>query len=375
MIEIRRITDWEEASAYQNEWNNLVLNNECTRSTIFQTFEWNQTWWQAFGDVNHQLLLLFAFREGLLVGVAPLMIKRQKYLIPSKVVYWIGASDSSASSDFCSFVTVDDYEKVIDTFIQWFETHTTLWDEIAFKNMTENSNDLFLLKSYFTGRCTVQFMQDAPSRKLNATDDKSKLDSIFPDNLKSNLKSLKKMGTLSYHCWDCAKEINPRLNVLFEQHIARRSKTPHPSFFKNEAHKNYFRMLISTLSPKGWVQLFTTTLDEKTIAHYITFKFQNTLYLYTPAFDIQLMKYSPGVIQISSLFDYALKENLKEVSFGAGGEGYKYRYSNNTLKLYEFHTFNSRRRYALFNTLYIIRKIAHHFLRPFRYTYTKILKG
>lgn len=372
MIEIKRIMDWEDAFAYQNEWNNIVLNNEGTNSSIFQTFEWNHTWWQAFGDMNHKLLLLCAFRKGLLIGVAPLMIKYQTLPIPSNVIYWIGASDSCIMSDFCSFVAAHDSKEVIHAFAQWLETHATLWDEIAFKNMIEDSPDLLYLKFYFTGRSSVQFMQDAPSRKLKATDDTSTLDSIFPHTLKSNLKLLNKMGTLSYHCWDCAKEIHPRLDLLFEQHIERRSKTRYPSFFKDPLYKNYFRMLINALSQNGWVQLFTTTLDDKTIAHYIVFKFQNTLYLYTPAFDIQFMKYSPGVIQISSLFDYALKENVKEVSFGAGGEEYKYRYANDATKLCEFRAFNTKRRYILFNVLHVSRKIVHYFLKPFRYMYNKI---
>ena len=372
MIKIKRMT-WQKAHAFKNDWNNLLLKdgqagNGATLPTIFQTFEWNQTWWRAFGNTDHELLLLFAFKENQLVGVAPLMIKNQTGLIPNKTLYWIGASDVSSASDFCSFIIAQDYDEISHALLQWLQSNTHFWDEIHFRNIPEDSNDIRSLKKYFTSKSSLLFEQNAVLERLDKTDTISKLSEIF----RKRQKKMDKLGTISQHCWHNADDISPHLEEFFKQHIARRSKTPYPSFFEEACYQNYFRMLVNTLSSMGCIHLFATNLNGQTIAYYLTFTFQDKLYLYTPTFDIQWMNYSPGSIQILSLFDYALKEGLHEVNFGAGGESYKYQYANNTIKLYQFRAFKSWPRFIVFKSDSIFRQLVRPILKPFRIIFKKL---
>lgn len=60
----------EEFEQIANEWNELV---EVVDVDIFQTFEWQRTWWKYFGGNN--LLHIVLFRKGSqLVGIMPLFI-------------------------------------------------------------------------------------------------------------------------------------------------------------------------------------------------------------------------------------------------------------------------------------------------------------
>ncbi len=374
MIVIKRILNWEEATLYQSEWDELLTSSTQIKKSepipsIFQTYEWNKTWWDSFGhNDEHKLLLLFGFDEDLLIGIAPLMIKREKKGSSYKVINFIGASNSNWSSDYCSFISRVNYESVINEFLYWLNKHSADWDELEFKNIPGHSKDFNFLRQMYPSRSVIRYLYDAPFLALGKFDKLSNIKDPFykhHHNIK-NINRLKKSGDLKFNQWVNEEDIIPKLDLFFKQHIERRSKTPFPSFFEDEYYKNYFKNFIHTLSTKGWVVLFTITLNEETLSHYLTFKFQNKIYLYTPTFNIKFKQFSPGTIQLNNILEYALNQKLNIVDFGAGGEAYKYRFSNCKTRLYLFKIFKSWRRYILFKLNNICHKIAHPIMHFFR---------
>ena len=66
------VTDINQINIDKNTWNALVLQNQT--NTIFQTYEWFHSWWEAFGD-EYQLVFIIIKDEDHLKGFAPLMIQ------------------------------------------------------------------------------------------------------------------------------------------------------------------------------------------------------------------------------------------------------------------------------------------------------------
>ena len=70
-MEVRETRDSDSLDALREEWESLL--ERCSSATIYQTWEWNQAWWQAFGK-GKQLRLVQILRDGQLVGIAPLYV-------------------------------------------------------------------------------------------------------------------------------------------------------------------------------------------------------------------------------------------------------------------------------------------------------------
>lgn len=72
VIEIRSI---EELDAYRFQWRSLFAQTR--RATIFQTYDWLQTYWQHFGE-DQQLRVLMISSQGSLIGILPLVVRREQ---------------------------------------------------------------------------------------------------------------------------------------------------------------------------------------------------------------------------------------------------------------------------------------------------------
>lgn len=371
MIEIRQISSWEEAAIYQNEWNdiiekNLVCNNDTpTVPTIYQTFEWNHTWWQAYGETNEYLLLLLgAFDQSKLMGIAPLMIRVQKFPFPKKTVHFIGASNSNFASDYCSFITESEqYHDIVTAFLCWLSSHSNLWDMLDLRNIPEESNDLPLLQKHFKKYSELLYLCDAPACLLDGNQQNQYF--LNNKNIRRKINWFNRQGELSYRLLESSADIHSRLEHFFETHRERRSFTRHPSLFHNENHRTFYRLVTHRLAPLNYLNFLVVELNGTPVAYHFGFKFKNKLIYYTPAINIKI-SHSPGIMLIKGLFEYALASNLSELDFTAGGEPYKYKYSNKVRKLYRFCAFRSRLYFALFLTENKCRSIAREILFIFR---------
>src|SRR5262245_43145510 len=71
--------------ALEPEWRALAERDGA--ATVFQSWEWNAAWWQAFGT-GRQLRLLIVREGKRVVGIAPLVFRR---LGPARLLEFLGA--------------------------------------------------------------------------------------------------------------------------------------------------------------------------------------------------------------------------------------------------------------------------------------------
>lgn len=350
-LAVKRFSSWDEAAPYRDEWNDLVIASASRGDaqavpSIFQTFDWNQAWWQTFGESN-ELLLLGAFDGPKLAGAAALMIERKKFPMPSKVLRFIGSSNFA--SDYCGFASAAGRADVAHALIGWLESNPRLWDELEFTNMPENSADLALLRKRLSKppfKSELEYFCDAPTRILGNAD--SDQDLVNRKSLKRHFNWFKNQGELTFGHRESSDEISMSLDGFFEQHIGRRSITATESQFKDARQKEFYRELVKRFAPRGWLKFFSVELDGKPIAYHFGFEFGKKLYWYKPSFAIEYIKKSPGEVLLKTLFEYAIERQLKEFDFTAGNEAFKYRFANQVRKLYLFRAFRAWPRYALY---------------------------
>jgi CelD/BcsL family acetyltransferase involved in cellulose biosynthesis len=74
MLNILVLDDAREFAALEGDWEDLYHHSP--RATPFQSWDWLYSWWEFYGEY-YQLRLITIRDEGLLVGLIPLMLKRQ----------------------------------------------------------------------------------------------------------------------------------------------------------------------------------------------------------------------------------------------------------------------------------------------------------
>jgi CelD/BcsL family acetyltransferase involved in cellulose biosynthesis len=78
MLEIKVLEDGHEFAALEEEWKNLYRDSPL--ATPFQSWGWLYSWWEHYGE-GYELRLVAARDDtGLLVGLLPLMLERQRGL-------------------------------------------------------------------------------------------------------------------------------------------------------------------------------------------------------------------------------------------------------------------------------------------------------
>ena len=63
-----------EFAALEEEWEDLYRNSP--RATPFQSWAWLYSWWEFYGEGYELRLITARDDEGLLIGLAPLMLER-----------------------------------------------------------------------------------------------------------------------------------------------------------------------------------------------------------------------------------------------------------------------------------------------------------
>ena len=139
LIDIYRETDFNKLNIYREKWNELCKQN--TVNTIFQTYEWNRSWWNVYGQ-NSDLFIVLAREHGDLLGIAPMIIvKEKKRMGEIRVLKFIG----SGSSDYSDFLFQKNRSDVLKKIISFILDNKEKWDEIELSNIPEysSSSDIF----------------------------------------------------------------------------------------------------------------------------------------------------------------------------------------------------------------------------------------
>src|SRR5829696_6015787 len=74
-VVVEVVDDSRGFAELEEEWEDL--HRQCPRATPFQSWAWLYTWWEYYGEDYELRLITVRDDEGLLIGLAPLMLKRR----------------------------------------------------------------------------------------------------------------------------------------------------------------------------------------------------------------------------------------------------------------------------------------------------------
>jgi CelD/BcsL family acetyltransferase involved in cellulose biosynthesis len=336
-VQVSCIRSFDLLEARRHQWKALLERSE--RHTVFQTFEWHTSWWRAYG-ADFTLFVLWAERDGKLVGIAPLMLAERRLLWRRhRVLHFIGLY----ASDYCDFIVDEAEPQVLSLMLRWLANNRQAWDALDLRNLQDASPTLRVVPEYFAQHgypVDVRQWSKAPTRVFG--DEQADRDLLRKKSLKRHYNHFKKNGRLEFANYRSAAEIMSHIQAFFSQHIERWGATDTPSQFLDEQHRAFYRDMVAALAPTGSLLFSVVLFDGRPIAFHLGFEYEGRLIWYKPTYETALARHSPGEVLLKYLFEYAHERGLIELDFACGEEAFKYRFSNHVRTIYTVHVFQDR---------------------------------
>jgi hypothetical protein len=167
-----------------------------------------------------------------------------------------------------------------------------------------------------------------PCPQMHQTEDNSLFHQKFKKskNQKRVLSLLRRNGQLTYQRIRARKEIHRRLTRFFLMHSIRWESVG-KTIFMEPSMRQFYINLTATL-PEELIYFSELKQDERSIAMNYDFAYQNVLYWYKAAFDIQLKNQSPGLGLLCHIGQDIDSQNFHTLDFTRGPEKWKMRFAN-----------------------------------------------
>ncbi len=333
-MEVRRLKDFAEID--RERWAAL-----CSRSgtnTIFQTYEWHQAWWEAYGEASE--LYLLVLEDGpALVGIAPMMLSHEAG--GRKVLVFIG----DYRSDYLDFIYDAGKPEVVHALIAYFAGRRGDWDSIGLSEIPEGSPTHRELASAAERNrlyCGIVRKRECPALVIKGNESQAN-EIVSKKKLRYYKRYFEKKQGYSVRHLAGRDEIGRYLDGFFEQHIARWAGTPTPSIFLEEESKIFYGQLLSSMCDKGWITFTVVESEGAPIAYHFGFVYRNVFVLYKPIYNPLLAKRSPGQVLLKELMEFALFRKYDEFDFTVGAEAYKHRFATDVRHNTTYRILKSRR--------------------------------
>jgi len=345
----RTITSEKEFNALESDWNLLC---ERTDSHVFQTYDWNRTWWNHFG-AKGDLQIFALYDRDTLVGIAPLFFDRtniigmKPYSCLRMICSQISCTEDGvipgfkSHSDYLQFLIDKDYVNSFFKHFLHFLMHEIYFDELILEEVPENSSTLAILDHDFS----------ADGFEISVSNASSGYNVLPEDNWEEYLKTLKSDvrnkvrkcqkrigngGKKFFHVKkiEQSDDIKQTLNQFVELHEKQWNSKGMPSTFAETSMHRFFMDVSPKLHKNGYLKINTLQPEgteglEHCIAIDTILEYKDRMYGQHRAMDIKstYIKKAPGKVLLTVAIKDAIKSN-KLFDFLGGLERYKKRFAN-----------------------------------------------
>lgn len=314
-------------------WDLLVAQSE--GATVFQTYDWHQSWCDAFGRDGLEPMCVVVSRGVQPVGVAPFVLRAGAI----NEIRFIG----DGRSDYCDIIaSASDKRAVIQEALDAIE-RTVRWDVLELNNVPAASATIDAMRQVSRAagfHLSVDHHYVCPTLLIRGHEPSARR--VYQKNsLQRPYRALTRVGNVECRTLTTELEVARLLEAFFAQHVERWSRTRTPSLFEDRRNRHFYRALASRLSAHGWLHFAVVELDEAPIAFHFGFDFADTLTWYKPSFKIELASLSPGMVLLRHLIGESIEQGRKELDFTIGDEAFKRRFTNSVRRTVRLRMFRN----------------------------------
>jgi CelD/BcsL family acetyltransferase involved in cellulose biosynthesis len=321
-MQFRLVQTRDEFLELEHDWNALLSRSEA--DTIFLTWEWLWSWWNAYAKTGDRLhILVFRSENGHLDAIIPLyrpMVPKLSVLSP-RTLRFIG--QGSADSDYLDMIMAKGCEdEVLNEFWKHLNAHKRTWDVLELAAVRSTSptlswlrrlqkQDGLLLRS-IKFPCAVADLPRSWDEYLAA------LHSRFRTKVRATLRQLHDEHRVLFRSVTQQEELFPALEVLYDLHARRWQSRGQSGVFAGAAKRRFYEHFTRHFLRRGWLAFDFLEIDEQPAASQLCFRYENTLYLLQEGFDPSFGHESVGIALRAMVFKKAIENGIKSYNFLAG---------------------------------------------------------
>lgn len=329
-MQIDCYTDESGFQKLEGGWGELLSRNQ--RATVFQTLEWNRSWWDSFGDSKELLLLAIAGEGGLLAGLAPLY--RTQSGDGRRLLQLVGGIDLS---DYLDLIYYPGFEEpVCMALLDHLRENYKQWDVLEFHNVPTESPTLELLSKAATElglKITAEEEDVCPRIHLPSTWEEylSTLSKKDRHELRRKMRKAGSAGGDKRYVVGEGNNLSKEVEEFFRLH--GKSKKEKGEFL-GDGTRRFFLDFTARFQRNGWLELSFLKIGGEMAASLLNFKYQERIYVYNSGFDPAFSSYSAGIAIIGHSIRAAIEEGYRNYDFLRGDEGYKYKFGATDYPVY-----------------------------------------
>ncbi len=318
MVTVREVSDDHAFYGLESQWREL---QKCAANdNPFLAFEWLAAWWRHFGS-RYRLRILLAERDGVVIGIAPLVLAKR---FGFTRLQFLGRP----FSDYSDFLLSDDRDHCLAQLLDYMHRRLR-WDQLDLEGIPETSPNLSLLQSLWAKRTVVSrrsahlltpYLPISTSWQEYLSTLKPKLRS----DTTRRMHLLERQGQVNFQRCTDREEALHLLDVMAAQKSYRYRTTGARDILQTGTTLAFFKEAVRGMWARGNVDISCLSLDRKPVAIHFGFRSQDKFFHYMPSFDHTYGEYSVGRLLNYRLLEASFRDGLKEFDFLAGGDAYKY---------------------------------------------------
>jgi CelD/BcsL family acetyltransferase involved in cellulose biosynthesis len=314
--------------ALERDWNDLLERSE---ATVFQSFEWQRTWWRHFGERRRTARLhLVAVREGgALLAVAPLWIEGSRLLglVPVRRLRWIGCGDS----DYLDLLVARGRDAECTARIAATLALAPPFDVAVLADASERSRTAPLLGDAL-GRLGWTVSREAAEPCPGTALARSWEETIAAfrihhrREIRRRLRNIERDHRVELEVVDRPETVDPAIREFMEMHQERWERDGYWGAFSDPGVMEFHRDVAARLSARGWLFLAFLRVDGRRRAGNYGFSFRDAVATFQGAVrhDPELTPLSPGRVLHARSMQWAIARGRARYDFMRGAEPYKY---------------------------------------------------
>jgi CelD/BcsL family acetyltransferase involved in cellulose biosynthesis len=345
-LTVARASTPEAFAALGPEWDELVRSMR--RPSPFLLHTWLMEWWRHYGEGN-ELCVLVAHRDGRLVGALPLCVLRRRGL---RVLTFLGDRDSVLADLLIAPGEGREVEQALTARALELEH-----DYVDFYGLPAENR---LTPSLGPER--LQLIERAEAPVLDLVDSwedtyRARTSRKGRSLHRRRRRQLGEQGHIELEVARTEEELAQALEDAFVLHDLRWDGRPDGSGFTTEIGFRFHRDVVRAQAADDVARITTLTLDGKPIAFNYYFVFAQRMFGYRLAFDPELGRFSPGLLNTLDSIALAYDEGVRRIEFLGGPERYKSDLADRFEPMYEAvgHARTIRGRVAVTSRVWAIR--------------------
>ena len=320
MLSISVIDNEPKLEAMRDDWNRLL--GQSSSETIFLTWEWIKAWWKSYG-AERGLWILKIERDEELVGLAPFYRQdcRGFGIFSYHGLYLIG--DGSSDSDYLDLISKRGEEELVArSTAEHLSRNEHLWDVLHLNEIPESSPHLRWLRKWVTNKGWYwQEIETPCSYVALGSDWDNYLRSLKPrvrTKIRSLTSRLEKNFQVQFDRCERAEELGGRLESLFWLHNRRWQAEGRDGVFIAAAKRHFYEEMSGLFLGRGWLRLYSLSLNGRHAAHQFCFEYQNQIFLLQEGFDPTLAEHGVGNVLRAYVFRDCIERKVAIYDFLGG---------------------------------------------------------